>query len=110
MGYVTCGISFGSCGFHPLPAPPKEEKTMEEVKARILEEIGRIIGKDEPILETIQTMKDENQRLKEAVEWAAVEMLNGNNRWFETSQPGEKYYDWFVRELRRRAGMEGSKL
>jgi hypothetical protein len=55
-------------------------------------------------------MKDENQRLKEAVEWAAVEMLNGNNRWFETSQPGEKYYDWFVRELRRRAGMEGSKL
>jgi len=44
------------------------------------------------------------------VEWAAAEMLTGDNRWFETSRPGEKYYDWFVRELRLRAGMEGSKL
>jgi thymidine phosphorylase len=83
---------------------------MDEERARILEEIGRVIGKGMPIVETIQALKDENERLKEAVEWAAAEMLTGDNRWFETSRPGEKYYDWFVRELRLRAGMEGPKL
>jgi hypothetical protein len=80
---------------------------MDEEMTRILEEIGRIIGKNMPIIETIQTLKDENERLKGAMEWAAAEMLNGNNRWFETSRPGEKYYDWFARELRFRAGIEG---
>jgi len=83
---------------------------MDEERARMLEEIGRVLGKNMPIVETIQALKDENERLKEAVEWAAAEMLTGDNRWFETSRPGEKYYDWFVRELRLRAGMEGSKL
>lgn len=65
---------------------------MDEAKARVLEE-------------TIQELKNENARLKEALEWAADEMLNGTNRWFETSRPGERYYDWFVRELRYRAGV-----
>ena len=83
---------------------------MDEDGARILEEIRRVIGKDAPIPETVRAMKEENQRLREAIEWAASEMVNGDNRWFETSQPGEKYYDWFVRELRFRAGMEGPKL
>ena len=83
---------------------------MDEERARMLEEIGRVLGKNRPIVETIQALKDENERLKEAVEWAAAEMLTGDNRWFETSRPGEKYYDWFVRELRFRAGMEGPKL
>jgi len=83
---------------------------MDEERARMLEEIGRVLGKNMPIVETIQALKDENERLKEAVEWAAAEMLTGDNRWFETSRPGEKYYDWFVRELRLRAGMEGPKL
>ena len=83
---------------------------MDEERTRILEEIGRIIGKDMPIVETIKTLKDENERLKEATEWAAAEMLNGNNRWFDTSRPGEKYRTRFARELRFRAGIERSKL
>lgn len=87
--------------------PTEGRRVMDEERTRILEEIGRIIGTDLPLAETIQALKDENERLKEAVEWAAAEMRNGDNRWFETSRPGEKYYDWFVRELRFRAGMEG---
>jgi hypothetical protein len=78
---------------------------MDDSGNRIIEEIGRILGKDEAIVETVRAMKDENLRLKEAVEWAVHEMVHGDSRWFETSEPGEKYYDWFVRELRGRAGM-----
>ncbi|MEW6718948.1 MAG: hypothetical protein AB1346_00705 [Thermodesulfobacteriota bacterium] len=61
------------------------------------------------MLEEINALKDENRRLKEALEWAAEEMQVGNTRWYESSEPGEKYYDWFVRELRLRAGIEGPK-
>jgi len=85
---------------------------MADAGNRILEEIAGILGKDAPIVETIRAMKDTNVRLRQAVEWATEEMQNGNNRWFETSRPGEKYYDWFVRELLVRAGLkapEGSE-
>lgn len=58
---------------------------------------------NEAIEARLQALEEENGRLKGALEWAADEMQNGNGRWFETSEPGEKYYDWFVRELRRRA-------
>ncbi len=58
---------------------------------------------DEANATAMQALKEENRRLKEALEWATEEMQTGTSRWFETSQPGEKYYDWFVRELRRRA-------
>jgi len=79
---------------------------MDESRDRILEDIAGIIGKDAPIVETIRAMKDANARLRTAVEWASDEMRNGNNRWFETSRPGEKYYDWFVRELLIKAGLK----
>jgi hypothetical protein len=78
---------------------------MNDAGNRILDEITGILGTDAPIVETIQAMKDTNARLRKAVEWASEEMRNGNNRWFETSRPGEKYYDWFVRELLARAGL-----
>jgi len=63
---------------------------------------------DEATAAEIQALKEENRRLKEALEWAAEEMQTGTSRWFESSEPGEKYYDWFVRELRRRAS-EGAE-
>lgn len=62
---------------------------------------------DEATAAAMEELKEENRRLKEALEWAAHEMVNGDGRWFENSEPGEKYYDWFVREMRRRAKAGG---
>lgn len=64
---------------------------MDETKARMTEEI--------------QALKEENRRLREALEWAAHEMQVGGSRWSESCEPGERYYDWFVRVLRDRAGL-----
>jgi hypothetical protein len=36
----------------------------------------------------MQALKEENRRLKEALEWAAEEMQTGTSRWFESSEPG----------------------
>jgi len=56
----------------------------------------------------VLALEDENRRLREALEWAVEEMQTGNSRWFESSEPGERYYDWFARELRTRAGLPGT--
>lgn len=40
----------------------------EETMMRMLEGIGKIIGEDAPIVSTVQGLKDENTRLRKALE------------------------------------------